>query len=377
MPETSIPIRDASHRDAADDPGAGRVAWLLTDDRPGHRTQVVGLARDLGIAWQERRLVFNRLNRLPNQILGASLLSVDLRRSDACAPPWPDLVIGMGRRIVPVARWIRRRSGGRTRIVLLGRKAANDPRDIDLTVACAHFRLLPHPALVELTVPPTQVDDETLAAARAAHPGLMDDLPRPRILLLVGGPTAQHRLDAGLAGLMAREVAAATRALGGGLAIVTSRRTPADALAAIRTQAPEAHLHAWRRDRRDNPYLAYLASADLIVVTGESESMLAEAAATRRPLTIYPLAPRPPGARQRLAITLRRGADRGGPWGALCRGVLSRGWIATPRDLDVMHRRMVEQGLADMFATGLRTAPPEASADRSGVVRRIAALMAR
>lgn len=105
--------------------------------------------------------------------------------------------------------------------------------------------------------------------------------------------------------------------------------------------------------------------------------MLAEAAATRRPLTIYPLAPRPPGARQRLAITLRRGADRGGPWGALCRGVLSRGWIATPRDLDVMHRRMVEQGLADMFATGLRTAPPEASADRSGVVRRIAALMAR
>lgn len=371
MPSRDLPLADTAHG-----PAAPPRVWLLTDDRPGHRTQVVGLARRLGWPWDEKRLAFNRLNWLPNQILGASLVSLD-RRHAPCTPPWPDLVIGMGRRVVPVARWIRRRSGGRTRVVLLGRKAANDPRGIDLTVACAHFQLLPHPGLVEMVVPPTQVDDAALAAARAAHPGLLDDLPQPRVLLLVGGPTVQHRLDAAFAGRMAGDVAAAARALGGGLAIVTSRRTPAAALAAMRAAAPHAHLHAWARERRDNPYLAYLASADLIVVSGESESMIAEAAATRRPLTIYPLEPKAPGLKQRLARALRRRAADPGAWGAICRGILSRGWVATPRDLALMHRLMVADGRAALFASGLATTPPAPPDDGAPVARRIAALLAR
>ena len=37
------------------------------------------------------------------------------------APPWPDVLIASGRRSAPVARWIRRQSGGRTRLVQLGR----------------------------------------------------------------------------------------------------------------------------------------------------------------------------------------------------------------------------------------------------------------
>ncbi len=350
--------------------------WLLTDDRPGHRTQVVGLARGLGWPWDEKRLAFNWLNRLPNQILGASRISLD-PASTPCAQPWPDLVIGMGRRVVPVARWIKCQSGGRTRIVLLGRKAANDPRGIDLTVACAHFQLLPHPALVELVVPPTQVEEAALAAARSTHPGLLDDLPHPRVLLLVGGPTAQHQLDEAFGGRMAGEVAAAARALGGGLAIVTSRRTPDAAIAAMRVAAPNAHFHVWARDRRENPYLAYLASADLIVVTGESESMLAEAAATRRPMTIYPLEPKAPGLKQRLATALRRRAGATGPWGTIARHILSRGWVTAPRDLALMHRRMVADGRAALFGSGLATTPPATTDDGAEVAHRIAALLAR
>ena len=38
-------------------------------------------------------------------------------------PPWPDLVIGIGRRTVPVARWIQEQSGGRTNLVRLGHPA--------------------------------------------------------------------------------------------------------------------------------------------------------------------------------------------------------------------------------------------------------------
>src|SRR5262245_50059292 len=99
------------------------LVWLLIDDRPGHRTQVEGLARMMGWPSETRVLTFNVMNHLPNPLLGASLLSLSNRTEARLEPPFPDLVIGMGRRVLPVARWIKKNSGNRTRIVILGRKA--------------------------------------------------------------------------------------------------------------------------------------------------------------------------------------------------------------------------------------------------------------
>jgi hypothetical protein len=349
--------------------------WLLLDDRPGHRTQVLGLARRLGWPAEEKRLLFNALNRLPNRLLGARLLSLHRGASDALAPPWPGLVLGMGRRVVPVARWIKRQSGGRARIALLGRKAANDPSAADLAIGCAHFGLLAHPRLVELTLPPTQVDQAALAAARAARADPLAALRRPRVLLLVGGPTAQHRLPAELARRMAREVAAATAALGGGFAIVTSRRTPAAAVAALRAAAPAAHLHEWRAGRRDNPYLSYLAAADLLAVTGESESMLAEAVATGRPVTVYPLDVKPLAVKERFAGWLKRAAAGAGPGAAFARRLLTGGWLSPPRDLARLHHRLEAEGLGRLFDGRLNEAPPAAADELTAVADRLRALV--
>jgi mitochondrial fission protein ELM1 len=366
---------DRLNRPTDSDRDRAPLVWLLVDDRPGHRTQVMGLARIAGYPAIEKRLAFNWLNRIPNPALGASLASLDRARSDALAPPWPDLILGMGRRVVPVARWIRRQSGGRTRVALLGRKAVGDADAADLSIACAHFRLLPHPRQIELTVPPTQIDRASLDAARAEHGDPLEGLARPRVLLLAGGPTAQHRFEAGFAGRMAGEVAAAVGALGGSLAIVTSRRTPAAAVEAMAAAAPGAHLHAWRADRKHNPYLAYLAAADLIVVTGESESMLAEAVATRRPVTIYPLEPKPEPLAQHLAGALRRGADGQGPWARLCRGLIGGGWVTPPRSLDVMHAEMARAGQARIFDGVLNDRAPDLPAVEEELARRIRALL--
>ncbi len=369
-----------SRHDRLNDPtaqgsGHGPLVWLLADDRPGHRTQVMGLARIAGYPAIEKRLSFNWLNRIPNPALGASLITLARGRSDPLAPPWPDLILGMGRRVVPVARWIRRSSGGRTRIVLLGRKAVGDADAADLSIACAHFRLLPHARQVELSVPPTQIDRAALDAARAAHGDPLEGLARPRVLLLAGGPTALHRFGAGSGGRMAAEIAGAVRALGGSLAIVTSRRTPPAAIEAMRAAAPEAHLHTWQPDRKQNPYLAYLAAADMIVVTGESESMLAEAVATRRPVTIYPLTPKPVPMTHRLAGVLRRGAEGQGVRARFCRALIGGGWIAPPRDLAVMHAAMSGDGQARLFDGRINPEVPELPAAEAELAARIRALL--
>jgi mitochondrial fission protein ELM1 len=347
------------------------TVWLLIDDRPGHATQVRGVARRLGLPAVEKALHFNALNRLPNPLLGASDLSLRKDRSDKIDPPYPGLVIGMGRRIVPVARAIKRASGGRTRIVLLGRKAANDSDAADLSVACAHFHLLPHPDLVELVVPPTQVDVDTLTAAREVRPDPMLELKHPRVVLLAGGPTAQHAFGADFAGRMARDIAAATSAIDGGLAIVTSRRTPKDAIAAMRSAAPQAHVHEWRAGRADNPFLSYLAHGDLLVVTGESESLLAEAAATGLPVTIYPLPARPKRLKDRFAEALRARAEKS----ALARMLIDGGWVAPPRDLGMMHQMMAAHGRAQLFDGSLNQTKPAPADELDDLARRIKALI--
>ena len=335
--------------------------WLLIDDRPGHATQVKGLAREMDWKSQLINLKFNCLNRLPNPLLGGSLLSLSSDSAKELQPPYPHIVVGMGRRIVPVARWIKKQSGGSTRIVLLGRKAVGKASDIDYLVSCIHFNQLPRDNFFELVVPPTQVNCESLNDAKDARPNPIESLRHPRVVLLVGGPTVQHFFDETDAGELASKTLRAVKDLGGGLAIVTSRRTPATTVAAMRGAAPGALIHEWQSGAKDNPYLSYLAHADLLAVTGESESMIAEAAATGLPLTICPLRERPYGIKNSFAKLVRRNAEKKGLMAAVRRYTLLAGWIASPRDLSLMHTAMIERGLARVFDGSLNTQKPEPS----------------
>jgi len=351
-------------------PSAPRV-WLLLDDRPGHNTQVVGLAEALGWPYEAKQLRFTALNRLSNRLLGASLLSLDAGQSDRLAPPWPDLVIAMGRRCAPIARWVKRQSGGRSKLVQLGRKGANVAADFDLAVTCLHFQLPPHPRRIDLLLPPTQVTPPRLREAAEHWAGLFGATARPRVALLVGGTTAHHRLDAETAARMAAEVQAFAAALGGSLTCVTSRRSGAAVEAALQQAAPRAEFHFWRRERQENPYLGYLALADILVVTGESESMLAEAADAAKPLYIYPIPAKPAGLRVRCAGWVLAAARRGN---AACEELIQSGIVVPPRDLGLMHGGMVEAGVARRFGAG---AGAGEGADGAAAAHRFDTVLAR
>ncbi len=338
--------------------GQVQRVWLLLDDRPGHATQVRGLAQEMAWAAVPIDLTFNPLNRLPNPFLGSSLVSLSSSDRGKLQAPFPAIVIGMGRRVVPIARWIKRQSGGKTRIVMLGRKATAKPSDIDLVVGCVHFNQIPREGYFELAVPPTQVNREILSAAQAIGPSPISALKRPRVVLLVGGPTAQHRFDVTDAIQLVMSVAKATIKLGGELAIVTSRRTPAIAVEAMKRAVPAAHIHVWQAGAQENPYLSYLANADLLVVTGESESMIAEAAAVGVPLTIYPLQEKPRSLKYRLATALRLKADQNDAIGRLSRYAMLGGWIVPPRDLALMHGALHKGGIATVFDGSLNTRSP-------------------
>ena len=94
---------------------------------------------------------------------------------------------------------------------------------------------------------------------------------------------------AGVGGIViaSRLQSVATNSGGGSLLLTDSPRTPRSVGDALAKQLSVPHrYHRWG-DNADNPYLGFLGLADAFVVTGESMSMLAEAAAMGKPLYIF------------------------------------------------------------------------------------------
>jgi mitochondrial fission protein ELM1 len=367
-------------------PGRNPLVWVLLDHKPGHTTQSLGLADALGWPYEVRRIGVNPLNRISNRLLGATRIGVGLDRSDPLRPPWPDLVISTGRRQAPVARWIAKHGRGHPRVVLLGRKGADIVDGIDLAVTCSHFRLLPHPRRLETIAPINGISDSVLDAARSRWKQLRPGTAPGPIVLLAGGSSAHHQLTPAAARQLGRDVVAL--AAGREVLAITSPRTGADAAAALAEGLGDrGQLCLFEDGGEENPYLGYLALADAIVATGESESMLGEAVAAGVPVYIYPLAKKPASFNQRFgewvrrrayARPLKRGKGSVRPQTgleALCARALARGLVRIHRDLDEFHRSLVRCGVARMFGSPLETGPRRPLREVDAAVDRVRAML--
>jgi mitochondrial fission protein ELM1 len=363
------------------------TAWALLGSRPGDNSQIVSLAEALGWPYEAKHLVYNARYKRRNVLLGASLASLDTGRSSPLAPPWPDLVIASGRRSVPVARWIRRHAGGRTRLVHIGRPWA--PLALfDLVITTPQYRLPVRPNVLHNTLPLGRVDPARRAAEAARWVPRLAALPRPFVALLVGGDSRPYVLDPATAARLARDASALAASLGGSLLVTSGPRLRAGAAEAVaRAVSGPAHVHRWRPGDDDNPYQAYLALADRFVVTGDSASMLAEACATGKPVAIVEL-PEDPGWCWRAARGVSRWIDRrraraaaGGPgrrsWPErIWERLIDLGLVTQTRDLGHYHRVLEASGLATRLGDNPLEHPRQPPDDLGRAVQRVTRLMA-
>lgn len=363
------------------------MVWVLAEDRAGNNSQSLGLAEALGWPYELKHVQFTVLARLPNRLLGASRLGILSGRSAALTPPWPDLLIATGRRLAPVARWVRKHSRGRTRLVHLGRKGGHVADHFDLVVTCKHFHLPPHPRRIETIAPLNPVIRDRLSQVAERWLNLFGQAPRPHIVLLVGGHSPLCRLDPETARRLGEDVSAFAQAAGGTVHAVTSRRTGIKATEALRRGLGESScVCPWQPGQSENPYWGYLATADVIVVTGESESMLAETAACGKPVYIYALPARLSGLGNRLRewVLARAHARPANNRGTvrpqqgleyLCAWLLASGIVLPPRDLTALHQALLRLGIARPFGEPLRTGARPVLNETGGVARRVRALL--
>jgi mitochondrial fission protein ELM1 len=106
--------------------------------------------------------------------------------------------------------------------------------------------------------------------------------------VLIGGANRAYRLDLADLADMAERIAAAVRPAGGSVLVTPSRRTGPAGVAVLREHFARLPGQVWD-GTGDNPYFAYLALADALLVTADSVSMVSEAAATGKPVHILEL----------------------------------------------------------------------------------------
>jgi len=257
--------------------------WGLVDDRTGHTGQVLGVIGKLGLPFILKRLEYNWKTHLPASLIGASLTSVDKSHSAPVGAPWPALVIAAGRRTIPVAHYIKKKSPKTIIAYLMWPGSA---KGFDFIAVPKHDRHHAGDTIITTVAPLHAVTPETLAAAREAWLSRFTHLPRPWIAVTLGGNTKHGKY----APADWRELITRARDLAptGTLMVTTSRRTPKEALDIIAPllEGSSHLLHRWDMDK-DNPYLGLLGCADAIIPTGDSLSMCTEACVSGKPVYIF------------------------------------------------------------------------------------------
>ena len=358
--------------------------WVILSDKRGDNGQVDTIVDALG--WPvEHKYVHMK----PEFVLGKpryrpSLDHLDLAQSDPIEGPWPDLIITVGRRPSMVALWIRKQSGNRTRIVLVG-KPSGHMLDFSLVVASAENQMPPMHNFLPTVLPLMRVDPDQVANEADAWKERFDTLRKPLIAMLIGGETNPFIMNRKVADELVATAHWVVDELGGTPYVTTSRRTTPEVVEVLRRDLPpEAVFFEWSPDAEENPYRALLGSADGFIVTADSVSMMVEVIYLHKPLAIFPLPggwlgdldqmrrslahwlfnPRQASAGDRLRHRLARGVYYLDVFKVLC----------ATRDFRAFHRLLVEQGLAVWSGEPFREASAELPDDVGAVVKRIEAL---
>ncbi len=260
--------------------------WLLADNRAGNVNQLLGVAEQLGLSFEQKKIEYSKWAVLPNFLQGSSLIGVTNETKESLKPPYPRLVIGAGRRVFPIARHIKKMSSGRTKIVQLMHPGSVGIKDADLVVIPMHDDYDKKASNVMRTLgAPHRVTKAKLALEQEKWRDTFKKYPEPRLSVIVGGATKRAPFTVEMAQNLAANVLALNT---GSILVTTSRRTPPEVVEVLKKTFPKEKTYFYQYgDGGENPYFGLLAWGSQIVVTGDSMSMCSECCASGVPVYIF------------------------------------------------------------------------------------------
>jgi len=257
--------------------------WVVSDGKIGDETQCLGIAEALSPDVTLRRIK----PRWPFTLLmPRGPIDPRDRLTAEEEAHLPDIAIAAGRRTVNFLKYLKAMAPDRLFTVFV-KDPYVGPEAADVIWVPAHDRLRGKNVIVT-TTPAHRISAKALAAARAKPDFWLSGLASPRLAVILGGPSQHHHF-----GKAERDeillILTMGIAAGFSLMVSGSRRTPPDLLQAIEKflqQQIPSKAYVWD-GQGDDPYVSMLATADQIVVTGDSVNMIAESVATGVPVHVY------------------------------------------------------------------------------------------
>ncbi|KAL5721183.1 serine/threonine protein kinase [Ranunculus cassubicifolius] len=218
----------------------------------------------------------------------------------------PLLVVASGRDTITIASSIRRLAPENVFVVQIQHPRTHLTRfDLVITPKHDYYPLTPQaqeqiPRFLRSWITPREPPDNHVvltvgalhqadaAALRNAATTWHDELaplPKPLVVVNIGGPTRHCRYGADLAKQLSTSLQNVL-ATCGTLRISFSRRTPSKVVDIISKElGNNSKVYIWAGDE-PNPHMGHLAWADAFVITADSVSMLSEACGTGKPVYV-------------------------------------------------------------------------------------------
>ncbi|MGI9331130.1 MAG: ELM1/GtrOC1 family putative glycosyltransferase [Gammaproteobacteria bacterium] len=354
--------------------GPSRCIWAVLSHRSGENTQILALARELAVrsGWSlEIKSLAYRPAGLYNLLRPVGVHGIRSSARAELQPPWPDVIVSASVSNEPPCRWVRRQSGGRTRLVFLGRSWMRS-EDLDLLVATPQYRVPDLPAVLQNQLTLHDWSPLRLKQAALKWEAEFANYPGPRIGVLLGGSAGPYVLGANAIQQLANYL---NDRSDGSVLISTSSRTPPDlgARLAEKLRRP-AFVYSWRAGDKTNPYPGILALADELIVSGDSIAMLSEAVATKKPVSILDLGA---GAWSMGSRAGRAGSTEDIDLKARCYRLMMRyGHRRWTRDVTLVHQSMIASGQAGWLGETVPVGSTLAGADMDAAIDRIIKLCA-
>ena len=304
---------------------------------------MLALAEGLGWRCEIKSLRYRKLlASLYSFVGGCGLLGIEAEGAAELVAPWPDLLISAGMRNEPLCRWIRKQSDGKTRVVFIGRPWAA-AEAFDLVVTTPQYRLAEHNAVLQNKLTLHRVTETRLQQQAALFLPKLSALPRPLFAVIVGGDSGPFCFGPIAARRLARQASELAELVNGALLVTSSARTNPLALQVLEAEiSVPADFYRWQAGDEANPYFAYLALADEIIVTADSISMLSESCAMGKPVHLFDL-----GGMGAADTSARDKSFRAWAYGCLMRCGPKR----LGRDITLVHRALLESGQASWLGS--------------------------
>jgi uncharacterized protein len=256
--------------------------WGVNDGVAGTAGQVRGLAEAIGVPFQLRSAPLRQpwKSLWPGMVPAARFVFEDPAFLDQ--PP-PRVLITCGKQAVMTSLFLKKRLGDRVFTVHV-QNPRIAPERFDLVVAPEHDGLSGS-NVISTMGSLHHITGEVLARARAVGPvGGLERLQAPFVAVLIGGPTRHYEYSEVDMQRLEDKLARVVNSHDVSLAILPSRRTPDRVIDRFVRRFGDQQL-VWNRSG-ENPYLCALATASHVIVTGDSVSMITEAAGTGRPVYV-------------------------------------------------------------------------------------------